>query len=384
MKKILIFSLSYFPYVGGAEIAIKEITDRIPDAHISFDMVTLRFNSSDKAIEKIGNITVYRVGGGLGYLSKILFPVLAALKAKELNKSKSYDLWWGMMSFMGLPISVLRLLGVRKPYVLTLQDGDPIDSIKTKMLPVYPLFVSGFKNATFVQAISTFLASWGREMGSKNTVVIPNGVNTNAFMKEYSPEELNSLKERLGKKEGDVFLITTSRLVAKNGIKDVIHSLKSLPEYVRFLIIGSGPLLSQLKKVAQSSGVESRVKFLGEVSNKEIPLYLNVSDIFVRPSLSEGQGISFIEAMAAGIPIVATHVGGITDFLFDPEKNKDKKPTGRVAVPHDPESIASAVLAYLSNKSLTEEIIRNAQELVKEKYDWEIIIKEMRDKAFSI
>jgi hypothetical protein len=63
MKKILIFSLNYYPrFIGGAEVAIKEITDRISPEEIEFHMITLRFDSALPAVEKIGNVLVYRIG----------------------------------------------------------------------------------------------------------------------------------------------------------------------------------------------------------------------------------------------------------------------------------------------------------------------------------
>ena len=71
MKKILIFSLAYYPdFVGGAEVAIKEITDRVPPKEASFDMVTAKLNSNQKRFEKIGNVNVYRVGLGLETFDK--------------------------------------------------------------------------------------------------------------------------------------------------------------------------------------------------------------------------------------------------------------------------------------------------------------------------
>ena len=88
-KKILIFSLVYIPHVGGAELAIKNETDRIND--VAFDMVTLRFDSSLPKVEKIGNIMVYRIGFTKKdptmadlikfplAINKLLFPFLACL-----------------------------------------------------------------------------------------------------------------------------------------------------------------------------------------------------------------------------------------------------------------------------------------------------------------
>jgi hypothetical protein len=70
MKRVLIFSLAYYPHVGGAEVALKEITDRIPD--IEFHLLTLNFGA-DAREEKIGTVFVHRIGKSASYLSKILF-----------------------------------------------------------------------------------------------------------------------------------------------------------------------------------------------------------------------------------------------------------------------------------------------------------------------
>src|SRR6185503_20413006 len=101
MKKILIFSLAYYPHhVSGAEAAIKEITERISD--IQFHMVTLRF-AKDPREERIGNVFVHRVGLGSTYISKMLFPLLAALKAKRLHNEYQFEALWAMMTYMLLP-----------------------------------------------------------------------------------------------------------------------------------------------------------------------------------------------------------------------------------------------------------------------------------------
>ena len=92
--------------------------------------------------------------------------------------------------------------------------------------------------------------------------------------------------------------------------------MKLLPKSVSFLVFGLGPDKEILEQLSKSEGVTDRVRFLGQINHSEMPKYLKVSDIFIRPSLSEGFGISFIEAMAAGIPVIATQEGGIADFLL--------------------------------------------------------------------
>ena len=363
-KKILIFSLSYFPLIGGAEVAIKEITDRISD--FEFDMITMRFDKSHPKFERVGNVNVYRVGGGLGYFSKILFVPQAVL----FSLRRKYDTYWVMMTYMLFPITLGRILGDRTPYALTLQDGDSFTYVfgRLRILLFKPLLYYGFRRVNKVQTISNFLAEWAMKMGYKKEVqVIPNGVDLTKF-------PISNFQ--FPKNQDKITLITTSRLVEKNAVGDIIDALKFLPESVSLKILGTGHLEKVLKLKVKSLKLENRVEFLGFVFPQEIPVYLHNSDIFVRPSLSEGMGISFIEAMAAGVPIIATQVGGIKDFLIDGE-------TGLVCNVHDPESITKAVSRLVKDHTLRENIVKNAKKMVEERYDWNLIANEMKTRVFD-
>ncbi len=123
--------------------------------------------------------------------------------------------------------------------------------------------------------------------------------------------------------------------------------------------------------------------FAGHIQHEELPAYYKLSDIFVRPSIIEGFGNSFIEAFAAGIPVVATPVGGIPDFLFDPDMNADMEPTGIFCQVRNPESVARAVTRYMENPALTARIIKNAQELASQKYDWNLIADNVAKRIFA-
>ena len=204
-------------------------------------------------------------------------------------------------------------------------------------------------------------------MGAKCPItVVPNAVDYELFSKSYPTEE-GLLKEKLGKNEGDIFLITTSRLVIKNAVSDIISALQYLPSNVKLLILGQGYEEKRLREKAND-----RVQFLGFVPHGEMPKYLHVSDIFIRPSLSEGFGNSFIEAMAVGIPVIATPVGGIVDFLVDGE-------TGLFCEVKNPRSIAQKVEKLIKDKESREYIVRNAKRIVEEKYGWGKIAGEMKE-----
>lgn len=397
-KKILIFSLAYYPkHVGGAEAAIKNITDRIDPSEIEFHMVTNRFDTTLPKVEQVGNVLVHRIGLATKnpemkdlrkfplHLNKLLFQFSAARKAHTLHKQYQYDALWSMMAHAtGVPGGIFKKKHPEVKYVLTLQEGDSPEYIERKMKPFGKRFKEGFTRADMIQVISTFLGEWATRMGYTGPVeLVPNAVNTEHFSQTYTDAELEPIRQKLGKKEGDVFLITTSRLVKKNACDDVIKALKDLPENVHFIILGTGPDESMLRALAGECGVEDRVQFVGFVDHAEMPKYLKVSDIFIRPSLSEGFGSSFVEAMAAELPVIATQEGGIADFLFDPERNPEKPATGRAVDARDPKGIARAVKLFMEDKEAAQKIVSNAKELAFSKYDWDSIAKAMNERVFK-
>jgi phosphatidylinositol alpha-1,6-mannosyltransferase len=229
-----------------------------------------------------------------------------------------------------------------------------------------------FTKADRIQAISTYLAKWAGEMGAKCPVtVIPNAVDVERFSKSAGEKELQMITTKLGKKAGDVFLVTVSRLVVKNAVGDIITALTFLPPQVKLIVIGTGYEEQILRAETERMKLAERVRFLGYISHNELPAYLKVCDIFVRPSLSEGFGNSFIEAMAAGLPVIGTSVGGITDFLKDGE-------TGLVSEVKNPRSIADKVEKLMKDPEVRDRLTENALSMVKEKYDWDRIADEMR------
>ena len=360
MKKILILSLAYYPRVGGAEVAIKEITDRLPG--FEWHMLTMRFGALDAQEEKLGNVVVHRIGSGDSYLSKVLFIPRAALYARRLHRQEKFDAIWAMMSYMVLPVVLGRL---NIPYAITLQEGDTERHMfgRVRIMPFMPLIKKGFHRADAVSALSTYLAKWAKDLGYRGEVaVVPQGADVARFSAPRAAHQ-------------GIALVTTSRLVHKNAIDDIICALKLLPAHIKLLVAGVGPDEEALRALAARLGVEARVDFLGHVPGERLPALLQSADIFIRPSRSEGFGISFIEAMAAGLPVIATREGGLADYI-----------TSEVAwpVPKDsPSAIARAVEDIVSNPARTREVVDRARRMVAEKYTWDAVAREMREQVFA-
>jgi glycosyltransferase involved in cell wall biosynthesis len=398
MKRVLIFSLAYYPkHVGGAEMAIKEITDRIDPNEIEFHMVANRFDSTLPRVSREGNILVHRIGiatrepamGDLKkfplHLNKLFYQFEAAWVAYRLHRKYRYDGIWAMMAHAtGVPSTLFKIVHSNVPYILELQEGDPIPHIERTMRPLWPFFIQAFRRADVVKAISTFLGKWARARGFRGPLeIIPNAVNTAHFSQAYSADELAEAKREIGKREGETWLVTTSRLVHKNAVDDVIRALALLPKSVKFLIFGTGPDEDALKKLARERGVADRAVFWGQIDHAVMPKYLKACDVFIRPSRSEGMGNSFVEAFAAELPVIATQEGGIADFLFDEKRDPDKPATGWAVDKNSPREIAEAVRDIMARPDQVRKVLKNAKELAFEKYDWDIIARDMKTRVFD-
>lgn len=401
MKRILIFSLTYEPYVGGAEVALREITSRMDPQVYEFDMVTLRFDRMLPVYEKVGNVHVHRIGFTTDApkvsdrtlpfvlkLAKILFPFSAFWKAYTLHRTRRYDLIWAMMAnHAAFGALLFAWMHPRIPYFLELQDGNNLTQIKSRQ-PIVRFLWFFYKrlymDADMIKAVSGFIEKLAREIGYRGPVeVIPNAVDTKKFSAPVSKEVLATLQTHYGKKEGDIFLFTASRLVLSRGVEDIIRALSFLPERVKLFVAGDGEDLPKLELIAKEEGVVARVIFAGHKTHEELPALMKMCDIFVRPSVIEGFGNAFVEAFAAGLPVIGTPVGGIPDFLFDPEQNPEKSSTGIFCEVHNPKSIAYAVERLLHDTHLRDELVKNARMLARDKYDWDLIAKHMRERIFE-
>lgn len=387
MKRILIFSLAYYPsFVSGAEAAIKEITDRIDPADIEFHLITLLFEKAAPREERIGNVLVHRVGFGGAYLSKVLFIPLAALTARALDRRHHFDAVWSMMTYMLFPAVLARVLGVRAPRVLTLQDGDPYEKVFERpfIRPLTPILDYGFRTTSVIQVISNYLATWPPRRGYRGPIeLINNGANPKDLKQSVSEEEIAAVKKKLGKREGDIFLVNTSRLVHQKANDDTIRALKLLPENVRLILVGDGGDRPMLESLVKELGLESRVVFVGAVDRSLVTAYRKASDIFVAPSRSEGLGNAFLSGMASRLPMVLTQEGGIADYLFDEKRNPGIPATGWAVDKDSPEQIAEAVKDIIANPEKVKRITDTARKMVEEKYDWDIIARQMHDRVFD-
>ncbi len=248
----------------------------------------------------------------------------------------------------------------RAPFILTLQEGDlgrnsPFDKFWQIRI---------IKKANAITAISGYLAEFAKKHNKKVPIfIVPNGAAIS------SKSEVKSDKKDKNQK----IIITVSRLVKKNGIDILIKAVKELKvDDWGLQIIGEGPERKKLEKLAEKSGLAGKVRFLGNIPNEKVPSYLAAADVFVRPSRSEGLGSAFLEAFAAGVPIIGTAVGGIPDFLKEGE-------TGLFCRLENPSDLAEKIDRILEDRGLSLKLAENGRKLVEEKYSWDKISGRVRE-----
>jgi glycosyltransferase involved in cell wall biosynthesis len=178
-----------------------------------------------------------------------------------------------------------------------------------------------------------------RELGwpLERLTVIPNAVDVERY-RERGGADRSSLDDSTGRP----VVLVPARLEPQKGHRYLLEAARELPG-VRFACAGSGSLTAELTEIAERLGVADRVAFLGY--RDDIADLLSGCDLVVLPSLDEGLPLALIEASAAGVPVVATDVGG-TGELVVAEK------TGLLVAPRDPRALAQAVARLIADPAL--------------------------------
>lgn len=155
-------------------------------------------------------------------------------------------------------------------------------------------------------------------------------------------------------------LLYIGRLAVEKGIPVLFESLRLLSAEdhdFKLILVGDGPDAAALKSMAQGMGIANRIVFAGYAGQEEVREHLLQSDIFVLPSFAEGVPVSLMEAMACGVPVIATYVGGVAELVQDGE-------TGQIVFAGDPVGLKEAIVRYLSDFSLRERVAQQGREKV--------------------
>lgn len=211
--------------------------------------------------------------------------------------------------WLGLPVTIT-LRGTEVPH-----SRDPV---------LRPRLVRTLQSAARVFSVSDSLRRLALQLGvaEARTEVVGNGVDTSRFQ----PVDQAAARQKYGLADDARVLISVGGLVERKGMHRVIEILPALLERhpgLHYLIVGSGgpegDMRAELEAQVARLGLEARVHFLGALPPDELKWPLSASDVFVLATRNEGWANVFLEAMACGLPVVATDVGGNAEVVCRPE-----------------------------------------------------------------
>lgn len=238
-------------------------------------------------------------------------------------------------------------------------------------------FIKSFilNNSTVVTTNSTVTQSKILNICPKsNLLLFPEGVDVTLF--NYKKRDMQ-WRKKINK--DNKIILAVGRLIECKGFEFLIKAMpKILDKFpdAKLIIVGSGPEENNLKQIAEKLGLVKNIIFFASMPHDKLSVMYASSDIFVSPSITdihsgekEALGIVIIEAIASGIPVVASNSGGIKDTV-------DGSSTGFLTEEANPDDIANKVIILLSNSKLRKKIITNGLRYVRNKYTWDIIGKK--------
>ena len=200
--------------------------------------------------------------------------------------------------------------------------------------------------------------------------VLYNGIDSE---KINSFSHRDEIRKTFGVYESQLVIGTVGRLATVKDHETLIRCFKLIYEVFsqsKLVIVGEGPEKNKLRSLVTELGLSDKVLFTGE--RRDVPALLSGMDIFVLSSISEGTSITLLEAMAAGIPVVATSVGGNKEVI-------ENGVTGLLIPPKDPEMMAEAIHTLFSDKMMAQSFSAAGKKMVAEKFSIKNMVRTLEN-----
>lgn len=183
--------------------------------------------------------------------------------------------------------------------------------------------------------------------------IIPTGLDLDRFYREnYTDEEINFMRESFGVEDDEFLCVYIGRIAQEKSIDVLIDMFSKIEdEKFKFMIVGRGPITDDLKKQAENLGISDRVIFAGEVPHDKVAIYYQMGDVFLNASVSETQGLTFVEAMAAETPVNARFDLNLEDLLVKNEAG---------LVYRNEEEFVNNIMLLKNDKEFRDKIVENA------------------------
>jgi len=380
------YFVTKFPYnqqfndyaYGGSSLAAYYLAAQMAKRSHEVNVFTTSINSED-SIEKKDNVTIYRYCTNFRVLTSNI-----SVRMFKKPVDHNVDIIHTHFDIPPGPLAGLRYAKKKKiPFIVT-YHGDWVESygglIRRVGVAVHNKYLVDqvLSYADTIISPSEYYINGSRFLRKyrEKIVVIPNGINLNEFDISYSKEEC---RIKLGLPLNKKILLFFGYLSPYKGpnalIKAMTNILKNVPD-VELVFAGKGVMQAELEILSKKLSIEKNVRFVGFVKDDLKALYYKAADIFVLPSTmsTECFPIANLEAMACGIPIVASNIGGIPDIVKNGEN-------GLLVQPEDTEALAKAIIYLLENEEIRKKMGQDGLKKIID-FSWEII-SEQTEKIYN-
>lgn len=360
--RVLFFNYEYPPLGGGAANATSYILrefSKIPDLEI--DLVTSAVGAQYE-LEKIGNnIRIHKLPIGknernLHFQSQrdlLVYAWKAYFFSRKLVRQNRYDL---SHSFFSVPCGFLSLIyhGLYElPYIVSLRGAD-VPGYSDRFPLIYkfltPLIRHIWKKAAAVISNSEGLKELALKTNAKQEIgIIYNGIDVEQFRPAIRGPSSNFK------------IICISRLTARKGFNYLIEAVAKITEKYPDLsleIVGEGDAKAELEEQTKNANLSSKIEFKGRISHEKTPEAYNGASVFVLPSLNEGMSNTMLEALASGLPIIATDTGGSKELVQEGEN-------GFIIKMKDSDDIAEKLEKLIVNPELVRSMGNKSREIAE-------------------
>ncbi|MFH0778730.1 MAG: glycosyltransferase family 4 protein [Candidatus Eisenbacteria bacterium] len=375
--KVLLVSLEYPPYTfGGVGSHVFRLSRALVREGIEVAVLSPGPSRGEQSSEDGVRRFTVPVGEVPGVrLLSLAFRVPSAVRS--VRKEFPFDL---IHSHFG-PCAFLGRREIRGTPLVETAHGTHLGELQAlaplgRLLPreiagkytVYPLLsildLLSYAKASLIIAVSELareeIARYGKGL-LKKVVVVPNGIELSEFPLEVSP--------RIGAQDR-VDCLAVAFMQARKGLDYLVEAAGHLKDQnIRITVVGDGPHFLRLKSRTERLALTDKIAFTGRLDRAEVRERFRSAQMFVLPSLWEGQGIVFLEAMASGLPIVATDIPGVRGMLRDGEN-------ALLVPPRDSRSLALAIEKLASSPALRLKLASEGLARVRE-YDWNHLVKRI-------
>ncbi len=356
------FLTFHFPpvWLAGIELVTYNLASELVKRGHEVHVITTLDDGLPKESKEDG-FTVHRIPykTQVPLVSLSSFFLKVRWKVKEIRPDVLHiqNILWGWMG-----ASMYRSFSI--PYIVNAHGDDIYQEHRFKG----PAIRNGVKRAGAVVALTQAMKRRIEEVCGAEVWIVPNGVCVERF------ENPQGKREAIGIPRDAKVMTFAGGLRPVKGVQYLIQAMPLIAEKhgdAFCLVIGDGQERNRLEEMTKDLHLESKVKFLGKVENDRVPDLLSLSDIFVLPSLSEGFPLVLLEAMAAGLPLVCSKVGGTPDLVVEGQN-------GFLVEPRNPSQLAEKLTFLLDSDQVRSQIGARNREEARE-YGWDRVAQKFEE-----